>query len=240
MRKACRRSAQLALERFSAAAMRSRTGDGCRTATARGCDGSSSARFCAPRRRIAEMKASFGFPVRLSANAIGVALETARHRVRRRHHRQRHGSGREQQQRQAGDVVHPAQAGRSGHQPQHQRREIEAGRRSARSRTQCPSRCRRERDGRSRARAPDLDLVVRRIRRASCPRRGLRRGTADAGERGIGLLRLLAEPPLVRAQHVSAGALGQRASSRGAQRIPIERLHRIENWQQQCMRARDS
>ena len=65
----------------------------------------------------------------------------------------------------------------------------------------------------------DLDLVVRvlgehRVRDEDPPR------AAEPGERGVGLLRLLAEAPLVGAEHARAGALGQRraAASRSASR----------------------
>ena len=52
------------------------------------------------------------------------------------------------------------------------------------------------------------------------------------GERRVGLLRLLAEAPLVGAEHARAGALGEREQPR-AQRFAVERLDAVEERQQQ-------
>ena len=63
----------------------------------------------------------------------------------------------------------------------------------------------------------------------------MRRVRADAGQRGVGLPRLLAEAPLVGAEHARAGAIGERQQPR-AQRFAVERLHAIEQRQQQDRR----
>ena len=83
-------------------------------------------------------------------------------------------------------------------------------------------------------RQDDLDLLVgvfgeHRVRHEDPPRR------AEAGQRRIGFLGLVGEAPLVRAEHARTRAFGERQQPR-AQRVAIERLHRVEQRQQQHRR----
>ena len=79
-------------------------------------------------------------------------------------------------------------------------------------------------------RQDDLDFVVRvvgehRVGHEDPPRR------AEPRERGVRLLGLVAQAPLVRAEHARARPLGERQQPR-AQRIAIERLDPVEQRQQ--------
>ena len=80
-------------------------------------------------------------------------------------------------------------------------------------------------------RQDDLDLLVRvlrehRVRHEDAARR------ADARQRRVRLLRLLAQAPLVRAQHAGARAFGETDEPR-PQRLAVERLDRRKERQQQ-------
>ena len=80
----------------------------------------------------------------------------------------------------------------------------------------------------------DLDFIVRvlgehRVRHENAPR------GAKTGERGVRFFRFVAEAPFVGAEDARAGAIGQREQPR-AQRVFAERLHRVEQGQQQDRR----
>ncbi len=161
--------------------------------------------------------------------AIRAPLVGARHRVRDGQHHERHGARREQEQRQPRDVSRAEQADGAGEHAERARRKVEA-----------PEDQRAlEHDAlpdvavhvvRQLVREHDLDLFVgvlgqHRVRHQNpaC--------AAEPGERRVRLLRLVAEPPFVRAEHARAGPIGQREEPQ-AQRFALERLHPVEQRQQ--------
>ena len=198
---------------------------GCRTATATIFEGCSSARFCAPSRRIAEMNAP-GFLRQVERKAIGAPLVGARHGVRDRHH---HAATRPR--RPAAAAAAPRdrprsrkpEAGRSS-PPSSRGRQIEAGE-NQRALEDNPLPDVAVHVMRQLVRQHDLDFVVRilgqhRVGHQDPPR------AADAGERRVRLLRLLAESPFVRAEDARARALGEREQPR-AQRLRDRAASRV-------------
>ena len=171
-------------------------------------DGCSSARFCAPSRRIAEMNAA-GLRVSVERKAIGAPLVRARHGVGQRQHHQRHGAGREQQQRQPGDVGDAAQRERRRPSALSTRaRQVEAGQDQHALERRCPSRCRRARGGASSC-ASTTSISSSEYSASIVSDTRMRRVAPMPGQRRVGLLRLLAQAPLVGAQHAGARAFGE-------------------------------
>ncbi len=165
----------------------------------------------------------------IEGEAIGAPLERTRHGVRDRQHQERHGAGRQQQQRQAGHIVDAAQADRLRQRPQHDRREIEPRQQQHAL----------EDDAlpdvavnmvRELVREHDLDLVVRVLGQHRVGHENPTGGT-ETRERRVRFLRLAAEAPLVRAEHARAGAVchGQQPA---AERLAFERLHGVKQRQE--------